>query len=197
MLPSTFVEAANFPVRWQEKDLQQYIADKLRKRGFRVELEVKANGGRADIVTSWQGGTIIEVKKYLDRNSIYQAFGQLNLYGLNNKYKLVVAGFMSPDAHEQPSAFKTASMIEQDARVSVLFVNLEQEWLPGNSVTRSWLPQFQLPKLPNFNDWKWWWNLVRHNPLIILLAIALTLAVIPEIQKPSTQINYWQVRHLK
>ncbi len=70
MLPSKFVEAAGFPDRWQEKHLQQYLSDRLTERGFQTHLEVQANGGRADIVTSWQGGAIAEVKKYLDRDTI-------------------------------------------------------------------------------------------------------------------------------
>jgi hypothetical protein len=92
MLPSQFVEAAGFPMPWQEKHLQQYLSDRLTERGFYTQLEAPANGGRADIVTTWQGGAIAEVKKYLDRDTIYQAVGQLNLYGLNNTHKPLVRG---------------------------------------------------------------------------------------------------------
>lgn len=81
------------------------------------------NGGKADIVTNWQGGAIIEVKKYLTRDSIYQAFGQLSLYGLNNGQKLLIAGFSVLDNKEKESAITTASMIEQNSRVKVLFIN--------------------------------------------------------------------------
>lgn len=48
MLSSRFCELANFPARWQEKDLQKYICDRLRQHGFLVRLETKINGGRAD-----------------------------------------------------------------------------------------------------------------------------------------------------
>lgn len=185
MLPSTFVVRAGFPERWQEKDLQEYLAERLRQRGFSVQLEVKANGGRADIVSNWQGGTIIEVKKYLDRNTIYQAFGQLSLYGLNNTHKLVVMGFLVVDSREQQSAFTTASMIEQDPRVSVVFVNIDENWLPGVQVTGSWMPRFSLPKMPKFEDWRWWLGLLKNNPLLVIGALALLFTAAPNIEKNS------------
>jgi hypothetical protein len=190
MLPSKFVEAAGFSMPWQERDLQKYISDRLIERGFTTRLEATANGGRADIVTSWQGGAIIECKKYLDRNSIFQAVGQLNLYGLNNTHKLIVMGFLTPDAREQPSALKTASMVEQNPRIKVVFVNLEQEWIPGSKV-RIGLGNFRLPQLPNFKDWRWWFNVAKANPLILVLAFSLFLGVLPEITKliPSTSRN--------
>jgi hypothetical protein len=185
MLPSKFCELANFPDRWQEKHLQYYLGDRLKQLGYSVKLEVGANGGRADIVTNWQGGAIVEVKKYLGRNEIYQAVGQLNLYGLNNTHKLVAMGFLTPDAKEQPSALKTASMVEQDSRIKVVFVNLEEEWQPGYSATRSWL-KFKLPSLPTLPtlNWLWWWKLGKAHPMLWVLAFALLLGVAPSLQLP-------------
>ncbi len=183
MLPSEFVEAAGLPMRWREKDLQEYIASELRQHGFSVKTEVPCNGGRADIVTNWQGGTIIEVKKYLDRNTIYQAFGQLNLYGLNNQHKLVVMGFLTVDANEQSSAFKTASMIEQNSRTKVIFLNLEQEWLPKKKFRLSWmsdifsLPKLSLPKL-HMRDWNTLFSVVKANPLLLVLVVALLANIV-------------------
>ena len=43
MLLSKCAEAAGFPDRWQERDLQQYISDRLTERGFQVQLQVQAN----------------------------------------------------------------------------------------------------------------------------------------------------------
>ena len=192
MLPSSFVEKAQLPVRWQEKDLQDYLADKLRQRGYRVETEVKANGGRADIVSNWQGGTIVEVKKYLDRNSIYQAFGQLNLYGLNNTHKLVVMGFLTVNAEDQQSAFTTASMIEQHPRVQVVFVNLEKEWQPAGGKSVFAVPRlFSFPKfkLPEFRDWKWWVAIAKTNPLV-LIAIATILFIYLQPITPITKKHF-------
>lgn len=179
MLPSQFIEAAGFPLPWREHHLQQYLGDRLKQRGYTVQLEATANGGRADIVTNWQGGSIIEVKKYLDRNTIYQAAGQLNLYGLNNTHKLVVMGFLTPDAREQSSALKTASMVEQNPRLKVVFVNLESDWLPGKQFQVSWLskllplPEFSFPNF-KFDDWHWWFVLAKNNPLVLVfLAVIL------------------------
>jgi len=190
MLPSKFVELANFPDHWQEKHLQYYLGERLKQLGYSVKLEVGANGGRADIFTNWQGGAIAEVKKYLDRNTIYQAVGQLNLYGLNNKHKLVVMGFLTPDAREQPSALKTASMVEQDSRIKVVFVNLEEEWQPGYSTFNSWF-RFKLPALPTLN-WFWWLNLVKSHPMLLVLAIALILGAAPSLQN-QLQTSYQSV----
>ncbi|MBW4617505.1 MAG: hypothetical protein KME21_30695 [Desmonostoc vinosum HA7617-LM4] len=197
MLPSKFIEAAGLPDHWQEKDLQEYIAQCLRLRGFRADLEVSANGGRADIATNWQNGTIIEVKKYLDRNAIYQAFGQLSLYGLNNQHKLVVMGFLTVDANEQPSALKTASMIEQNPRIKVVFVNLESEWLPTTQVRRSWLlnlfslPNISLPKLP-LSDWRFLLKIVKNNPLLIVLVIALLSIITSNLKQEFTHCHQQQ-----
>lgn len=188
MLPSKFCELANFPDRWQEKHLQYYLGERLKQLGYSAKLEVGANGGRADIVTNWQGGAIAEVKKYLDRNTIYQAVGQLNLYGLNNKHKLIVMGFLTPDAREQPSALKTASMVEQDSRIKVIFVNLEEEWQPGYSTTRSWF-KFKLPSLPNLPtlSWQWCWELSKAHPILWIFAFALILGAAPSLQVSKPQ----------
>jgi|GEM_PF-4771313 len=190
MLPSKFVESAGFPERWQERDLQQYLGSRLTERGFQVQFEAPANGGRADIVTSWQGGAIAEVKKYLDRDTIYQAVGQLNLYGLNNTHKLLVMGFLTPDARAQSSALKTASMVEQNPRIQVVFVNVDQEWLPG-SKTQVGFGNFsfwnlRLPQLPNFRDWRWWFNLAKANPLILVFAVALVSITASQLKREFT-----------
>ncbi|PHJ64979.1 hypothetical protein VF04_04135 [Nostoc linckia z7] len=189
MHPSQFVELAGFPERWQEKHLQKYLAERLQEQGYGVKLEAGANGGRADIVSDWMDGAIIEVKKYLDRNTIYQAVGQLNLYGLGNKRKLVVMGFLTSEAREQKSAFTTASMVQQDPRVKVVFVNLEKEWQPGYKTATSWLriPKFQvpplsLPQLPKIKL-QWLFELVKSHPILLALAIVVFLSTIP-IPKP-------------
>ncbi|MDJ0734886.1 MAG: hypothetical protein QNJ47_12600 [Nostocaceae cyanobacterium] len=198
MLPSKFVEAAGLPVRWREKDLQEYIASELRQNGFSVRTEVPCNGGRADIVSNWQGGTVIEVKKYLDRNSIYQAFGQLNLYGLNNQHKLVVMGFLTLDANEQSSALKTASMIEQNQRTKVIFLNIEQEWLPKNQFSLSWmskvfpLPKLSLPKL-HLGNCNTLFSVIKANPLLLVLVVAY-LAIVAS---NFTQIEVLICKHFE
>ncbi|MCC5619696.1 hypothetical protein LC605_32665 [Nostoc sp. CHAB 5836] len=194
MLPSQFIDAAGFPERWQERDLQEYLAKRLTERGFHTRTEAPANGGRADIVTNWQGGAIVEVKKYLDRDTIYQAVGQLNLYGLNNTHKLVVMGFLTPDARAQPSALKTASMVEQNPRIQVVFVNTEQEWLPGNRIAPSRLVQFlSLPKLslPNLDlgSFIWWFRVAKANPMLMVIAATLLSVIVSQMKR---ELNYCQ-----
>jgi hypothetical protein len=193
MLPSQFIDAAGFPERWQERDLQEYLAKRLTERGFHTQTEVQANGGRADIVSNWQGGAIAEVKKYLDRDTIYQAVGQLNLYGLNNTHKLVVMGFLTPDARAQPSALKTASMVEQNPRIQVVFVNVDEQWLPGGEARVGFgnfsFWNLRLPQLPNFKNWHWWFNLAKSNPLILVFAVALISVMVSQMKR---EVNYCQ-----
>ncbi|AUB41953.1 hypothetical protein COO91_08044 [Nostoc flagelliforme CCNUN1] len=194
MLPSQFIEAAGFPNRWQERDLQEYLAKRLTERGFHTQTEVQANGGRADIVTNWQGGAIVEVKKYLDRDTIYQAVGQLNLYGLNNTHKLVVMGFLTPDAKGQPSALHTASFVEQNPRIQVVFVNTEDEWLPGKRMASSMLVQFfSLPKLSlpklDLGSFIWWFRVAKANPMLMVI-VATLLSVMVSLM--LRELNYCQ-----
>lgn len=176
LAPSAFVQSAGLPVQWKEVDLQTYIAQRLKERGCQVQMEVRFNGGRADIVTNWQGGAIIEVKKYLDRNTIYQAYGQLQLYGLKNQRKLIVMGFMSSDPNERQSALTTASMIQQDPRVQVIFVNMSEEWMPGSKVARRF--NFSLPNFKLFSDWGWWFDFAKANPLLIVAVFAIFMGAI-------------------
>jgi hypothetical protein len=110
------------PEKWREEDLQKAIASRLTKHGYKVQTEVKSNGGFIDIATDFDGGTIIEVKKYLTRDTIYQATGQLHLYGIGNEYKLLVMGFLPSNEGDQAQARTTASMVSQDERISCLFI---------------------------------------------------------------------------
>lgn len=179
---SQFLEAAGMPIRWKESDLQNYIAHKLTEMGFGAKLEVGCNGGRADIVTNWNN-SIIEVKKYLDRNTIYQAVGQLNLYGLGNNRNLVVMGFLTPDGREQQSALNTASMVIQDSRIKVIFVNLEDQWLPGQQGFARLNPfKFNI-KLPDMKNWRWLSTISRIHPFAWVAIFALSMAAVPEIPK--------------
>lgn len=110
------------PDKWREEDLQKAIASRLIEHGYKVQTEVKNNGGYVDIATDFDGGTIIEVKKYLTRDTIYQAAGQLHLYGIGNEYKLLAIGFLPSNEGDQAQARTTASMVAQDPRVKCLFI---------------------------------------------------------------------------
>lgn len=119
---STITANLELPEKWREEDLQKAIASRLTKHGYKVQTEVKSNGGFIDIATDFDGGTIIEVKKYLTRDTIYQAIGQLHLYGIGNEYKLLVMGFLPSNEGDQAQARTTASMVSQDERISCLFI---------------------------------------------------------------------------
>nr|MDZ8061884.1 hypothetical protein [Nostoc sp. EkiNYC01] len=200
MHPSEFCQLAGFPEPWQEKHLQEYLANRLEQLGFAAQRERSANGGFADIVTNWNGATIIEVKKYLDRNTIYQAAGQLGLYGQNNQHNLVVMGFLTTkSAEEQKSAFSTASMIQQNPRFKVIFVNLVQEWHPDYKirVSRLWFkipslalsfPSFTSVSLPKF-DCKQCFDLVKAHPLLCVLAIVLLISTLPNLQSNNNELK--------
>ena len=119
---ATITADLQLPEKWKEQDLQEAIASRLIEHSYKVQTEVKCNGGFIDIATDFDGGTIIEIKKYLTRDTIYQAVGQLHLYGIGNEYKLLAMGFLPSNDGDQAQAKTTASMVSQDKRVSCLFI---------------------------------------------------------------------------
>lgn len=119
---ATITSDLQLPEKWKEEDLQKAIASRLIEYGYNVQTEVKCNGGFIDIATDFDGGTIVEVKKYLTRDTIYQAAGQLHLYGIGNEYKLLAMGFLPFNESDQQQAKTTASMVSQDERISCLFI---------------------------------------------------------------------------
>lgn len=118
----TITANLELPEKWREEDLQKAIASRLAQHGYKVQTEVKCNGGFIDIATDFDGGTIIEIKKQLTRDTIYQAAGQLHLYGIGNEYKLLAMGFLPSNEGDQAQARTTASMVSQDERISCLFI---------------------------------------------------------------------------
>jgi hypothetical protein len=119
---STITANLELPDKWREEDLQKAIASRLIEHGYKVQTEVKSNGGFVDIATDFDGGTIIEIKKFLTRDTIYQAAGQLHLYGIGNEYKLLAMGFLPSNEGDIQQARTTASMVEQDERIKCLFI---------------------------------------------------------------------------
>jgi hypothetical protein len=118
---STITANIELPEKWREEDLQKAIASRLIEHGYQAQTEVKSNGGFIDIATDFDGGTIIEVKKYLTRDTIYQAAGQLGVYGKGNEYKLLAVGFLPSNEGDIQQAKTTASMVENE-RIKVLFI---------------------------------------------------------------------------
>ena len=118
----TITANLELPEKWKEEDLQKAIASRLTEHGYKAQTEVRCNGGFIDIATDFDGGTIIEIKKQLTRDTIYQAAGQLHLYGIGNEYKLLAMGFLPSNEGDQAQARTTASMVSQHERISCLFI---------------------------------------------------------------------------
>jgi hypothetical protein len=141
--PRQFAIAAGFPDNWKEEDLQNYIAYKLRSWGYSAETEIVCSGGRTDIVTDWGCNpgqvSVIEVKKYLDRNTIYQASGQGACYkeSLPNRFprsrRVYVMGLLTYQTRDQESAYNTACYVTQNTGAEVIFMNCESDWIPTRS----------------------------------------------------------------
>jgi hypothetical protein len=118
---ATITANLELPEKWKEEDLQKAIAQRLTKHGYKAQTEVKSNGGFIDIATDFGGGTIVEIKKYLTRDTIYQSAGQLGVYGKGNEYKLLAVGFLPNNEGDIQQAKTTASMVENE-RIKVLFI---------------------------------------------------------------------------
>jgi len=189
---SDFVALAGMPCKWQERDLQNYLAKCLRKKRIKVQLEVKCRGGRADIVTP---STIYEVKKWLTRSEIYQAKGQLECYrnslkGFGGRLKKgVVIGFMpNRNSEEIKAAQTTAWFVSQNSDIEVVFVNQTEEWFPSQS--KKWQRYIPLERLKlslNLGDALRKANLGKFGDIVIAAGIALILLAILIAQSPKQQ----------
>ncbi|MBF2073553.1 MAG: hypothetical protein IGS50_07305 [Synechococcales cyanobacterium C42_A2020_086] len=110
-----------------ERDIQDYIETRLKQRGIPVEREVVCGKSdvRADLVTP---DTVIEVKKYLNRNAIYQAIGQGSTYQKYlNKPKLLVIGLAPISLSAYQQAERLAADV-QTPRLQVVFIDRDPRW---------------------------------------------------------------------
>lgn len=139
-----FAATAGFPERWKERDLQDYIINRMKADGWDIEDEVKLNGGRADIVaTRWNDKkrdldrVVVECKKYGTRDDLYQGFGQATCYKeqltkeRGGKWEIWVMGLLPQD--EQESAVNTALYLEKNG-ATVIFPNADSDWFPETKV---------------------------------------------------------------
>lgn len=169
-----FVRAANFPSNWQEKHLQDYIERRLKQLGYTTETEVWCgeNCGRADIVAdppmpkqelSEVGeeaepnkpiypGDIIEVKKKLTREDIFQARGQAESYqkliksSVEGKLRNITVIGMAPIDPEEYRRASVAKKLCIQSGIDVIFVNEEEIFYPSYArvsvgVEQSWQPE--------------------------------------------------------
>jgi hypothetical protein len=105
----------------REEDIRTQIEAWLKQQGISVEREVVCgNGIRADLVTP---DMVIEVKKYLNRGALYQAYGQGAAYQkLLKKPKLLIVGLAPVTEAKYQEAQRIAENLCTDA-VKVVFLD--------------------------------------------------------------------------
>jgi hypothetical protein len=108
-----------------EKQLQDYCLAVLRSKGIPAQAEVWCGNVRADIVTD---RAVMELKKVLDRNAIYQAYGQAMVYQkFFNKAEVWLVGQTPNDPTERATAFTVAKEISAH-NVKVSFIESDSFW---------------------------------------------------------------------
>jgi hypothetical protein len=109
-----------------EADLQEHCLTVLRSKNIRASSEVWVGGIRADIVTP---DAVIELKKVLDRDSLYQALGQAHAYNASlHRSQIWLVGQSPADPFTRAQAEKIAREIERNDRVRVSFVDQDEFW---------------------------------------------------------------------
>jgi hypothetical protein len=139
-----FVRAAKFPPNWQEKHLQDYIDRRLIQLGYKTETEVWCgeNCGRADIVADLPDkldypGDLIEVKRWLTREDIFQARGQAESYqkliksNIEGKLRNITVIGMAPTDREEYRKASVAKKLCIQSGIDVIFVNEEEIFYPS------------------------------------------------------------------
>ena len=110
----------------QEEDIRQYIEARLKQQGVAFEREVACgNGIRADLVTP---DTVIEIKRRLNRGTLYQAYGQGVAYQkLLNKPKLLIIGLAPTSEAKYQEAQRIAENVRAES-VEVVFIDRDPNW---------------------------------------------------------------------
>lgn len=108
-----------------ERELQDYCLQVLESKGITAYEEVWCGQVRADIVTD---RAVMELKKRLDRNAIYQAYGQAMVYQkFLNKAEIWIVGQTPTDPSERATAFTVAKEIASSI-VKVSFIESDPFW---------------------------------------------------------------------
>lgn len=107
-----------------EEQLQDYCIAVLRQKGIPCSKEMYLNGLRADIVTP---DAIIECKKVLTRDAIWQAYGQAREYAdRTGKPRVILVG-QSPNSEKAlNAAMGAADQLKGKAEVS--FIETDKYW---------------------------------------------------------------------
>lgn len=117
-----------------ERQLQDYCLAVLKSKNIAAREEVWCGNVRADIVTD---RAVLELKKVLDRASIYQAYGQVMLYQRSlNKAEVWIVGQTPIDAAERAIALTVAREISA-RNVKVSFIESDPFWRMRSSAVSS------------------------------------------------------------
>lgn len=129
-----------------ESDLQDYCLAVLKSKGIAAESEVWVGKLRADIVTA---DAVYELKKVLDRASIYQALGQATAYNKTLKRKYIrIVGQAPNNPTELQQAMTIAEEVSTD-QIKVSFIEYDSFWRSereslANRLNSSFLDRFNL-----------------------------------------------------
>ena len=109
-----------------ERSLQDYCLQVLRAKGIVAQAEVWTDRGvRADIVTD---DAVIELKKVLNRDGIYQAVGQAMTYQKHFRRPLLwIVGQMPSSPAERATALSVAKAVSGNG-VRVSFIEQDPFW---------------------------------------------------------------------
>lgn len=107
-----------------EYELQAAVADWLEDLGYSISLEVPAGGGRVDILTDEH---LIEIKPTLNRNSLYQAAGQLGTYKSEYPSHIPVIAGLTPS--DENSSRNIAAILENTQNIEVWYLDDSQEFI--------------------------------------------------------------------
>lgn len=130
-----------------EEHLQDHCIAVLTQKGIPCNKELYLNGLRADIVTP---DAIIECKKVLTRDAIWQAYGQAREYAdRTGKPRVIIVG-QSPNSEKQLNvAMCTADQLQGKAEIS--FVDTDPYWQLQPEAP-AWIPEYR----PNFESHDPW-----------------------------------------
>lgn len=114
----------------KERYFQEFISNYLRKLGIDNRMESPVDGGkeRADIVAD-SISTVIEVKRILDKRTLWQAVTQVSAYAakLEMKYSIVVG--LPPQDPEQYELVKKEALRLEKWNLRVIFLEHNSETL--------------------------------------------------------------------
>lgn len=161
-----------------ERELQDYCLQVLRSKGIQPKEEVWCEGLRADIVID---RAVIELKKTLTRDAIFQAVGQGERYQKRlRKEELWIVGQMPKDDQSARSALHTARELAKEG-IRVSFVDRDAYWqaIEPDDIYPIFRPQ--LPRL----SWGW---LEQYRIVLVLGFILLSLLVWDTKTRPTQDV---------